>query len=275
MKKKYLKIIALTVAVILIIGVLHFANALNGNPISKMLAQRTADAYLAEQYPDTDYYIENLAYSFKFGCYYAHIRSESSIDTQFTLYIDMVGNLNHDTYEDVPSGSITARRLEQEYRDLTDQVFESPTFPYSCYISYGTLEIYSQEHIDDPNVTDIPDYSIVQDDLIIDHIYDPRELGAQAGHLVVYVETDIVTVEKAAEIILDIRKKFDEANIPFRAMDFVLQFPRPEEGPRPDEDVRVENFPYEDIYEDGMVDRVAAANAERQAYYARQDAKGK
>ena len=38
MKKKHIKIIALIIAIILIIGLGVFANALLGNPISKMLA---------------------------------------------------------------------------------------------------------------------------------------------------------------------------------------------------------------------------------------------
>ena len=63
MKKKVLKFIALIIAIALIVGVFWFANALNGNPISKWLAQRAASAYLEEQYPDTDYYIERLGFS--------------------------------------------------------------------------------------------------------------------------------------------------------------------------------------------------------------------
>ena len=50
MKKKTLKIIALITAFILIIGLSWFANALLGNPISKMLATNTAKKHLAETY---------------------------------------------------------------------------------------------------------------------------------------------------------------------------------------------------------------------------------
>ena len=81
MKKKVLKIIALIVAIALIICIGLTANSLNGNPISKMLARRGANNYLEEHFPDTDYYIEDLGFSFKFTGYYAHVRSESSIDT--------------------------------------------------------------------------------------------------------------------------------------------------------------------------------------------------
>lgn len=272
MKKKFWKIVALVIAWALIVGIAAFANSLVGNPISRMMAKHTVEKYLAETYADTDYYVEKLGFSFKSVDYYAHIRSESSMDTQFTLYIDMWGRLFWDTYDDVLSGSITARRLEQEYRDLTDQIFDSPTFPYTCDIAFGTLEIHPREAIDNPEITDIPDYSIIAEDLILDKIYDPRELGAQAGHLIVYVDSDSLTYEAAAQILLDIRAEFDEANIPFRTIDFTLQYPRPEEGPRSDEYIGVENFPYEEIYEEDLAARIAEADAELKAYRAILDA---
>lgn len=275
MKKKVLKIIALILAIALIIGICWVANALNGNPISKMLAKKGAQKYLQEHYSNTDYYIEELSYSFKFGNYYAHIRSHSSIDTQFSLNIDMIGNVYFDTYEDVLTGAITARRVQEEYRALTDQIFESPNFPYPEGICYGSLELNPQGALDDPYVTGIPSYTLVYEDLILDKVYDPRELGAQAGHLIVYVDSDTISYELAAKIMLDIRNEFDKANIPFVAIDFMLQYPLPEEGPRPDEYVWVENFLYEDIYEDGLVDRIVEADAALRAYYAEQDAKYK
>ena len=275
MKKKVLKIIALVVALAMIAGIAWVANGLNGNPISKMLAKKAANEYLEVNFPDTDFYIESLGFSFKFTNYYAHVRSETSMDTQFTLYIDMIGNVYFDTYDDVLRGSITARRLEQEYRDLADQIFDNPSFPYPSDIGYGTLEIYPQEALDDPQVNDIPDYALVQQDLVLDQIYDIRELGKQAGHLIVYVESDTISFELAAQIMIGICAEFDKANIPFRTMNFVLQLPLPEEGPRPDEEVRVEDFRYEDIYEEGLIDRIKTAHDELEAYYAEQDAKYK
>ena len=275
MKKKVLKIIAFIIAIALILGICWVANGLNGNPISKMLAKKAANEYLEANFPDTDYYIEELGFSFKFTNYYAHVRSKTSMDTQFTLEIDMLGNVYFDTYESVTGGFVTARRVEQEYRELTDQIFENPSFIYKSEIQYGTLEIYPQEAFDDPHVTDIPEYALVQDELILDKIYDIRELGRQAGHLIIYVESDTISFELAAQIMLGIRAEFDKANIPFRTMDFVLQLPLPEEGPRPDEEVRVKDFQYEDIYQENLIDRIKTAHEELDAYYAEQDAKYK
>ena len=273
MKKKTLKIIAAVTAFAILAGIAWFANAMVGNPISKMLAERGAEKHLEEAYAGTDYYIERIVYSFKDGKYHAFVKSPTSMDTEFSLYITLLGKVYFDTYDSVLDGFTTASRLDQEYRALTDSILEYPSFPYSCHIGFGTLEIYPQEAFDDPNVDDIPSYAINQSTLILDKIYDIRELGRQAGHLIVYVESNTVTVEKAAEIMLDIKAIFDEAGVPFVAMDFTLQYSIPEGGQRPDEEVSVDNFPYDSIYEDGMIDRVEKADKALKAYYAEQDAK--
>lgn len=273
MKKKTLKIIALITAFILIIGLSWFANALLGNPVSKMLATNTAKKHLAETYPDTDYYIERIAFNFKSTNYYVHIKSPTSIDTEFTLYISMLGDLTLDTYDDVVNGFNTARRVDTEYRELVDTIFEHPNFPYSGRIGYGTLEIYPDEFIGNEENDEFPSYSIAQSSLELDKIYDIRELGRQAGHIIIYVEGDTVSIEKTAEMILDIKSYFDDANIPFVAMDFTLQYMKSEDGSRPDEEIHVKDFPYEDIYPEGMYDRVFEADKALTEYYSKLDAK--
>ena len=273
MKKKHLKILELVVAFASIIGLGLFANAFLGNPLSKMLAKSTAQNYLTVTYSDTDYYIDRVSYNFKDGNYNAYIKSPTSIDTEFTLSITMFGKLQWNSYEDVITGSNTARRIDQEYRELTDTLFNNPSFPYTCYIGFGTLEIYPAYLIENADLADVPSYALNQDELVLDKIYNIQELGRQAGHLVIYVEDDTVTIERAAKIMLDIKDQFDAAGIPFAAMDFTLQYPRPEEGQRPEGEVGVADFPYDEIYEDGMTDRVTEADKALKAYYEEQDAK--
>ena len=270
--KKYLKILALIVAIVLVVGLVWFANALNGNSISKMLAKRTGEKYLSETYVGTDYYIERVNYNFKDGNYHVFIKSSTSIDTEFTLIITMLGEFCYDTYESVVNGSNTARRIEMEYRELVDSVLESPIFPYHSDITYGTLEIYPEEALENLETNEIPTYALNQNELVLDKIYDVRVLGKQAGHLIVYVDNNRVTFDDAAEIMLNIKKIFDDAAVPFVAMDFVLQYPRPEEGRRPEGEVRVENFLYEKIYEEGMVERVREAHEALDEYYKEMDA---
>ncbi len=275
MKKKLLKILPLCLAILLLTGCCAAANSFWGNPVSKALAGRAAKAYLAQQFADTDYRVERVGYSFKFGCYFAHIRSESSVDTQFSLSIDMRGQVYADSYDDVLSGAVTARRLEQAYRDLTAQVLDDDAFPYPGDIRFGTLEICPQEAFDDPQVTNISSYALVQQELVIDREYDIRQLGRQAGHLIVYVDGGDVTAQAAAEMLLAIRALFDEADIPFRSIDLTLHHPLPQEGPRPEGSVSVSDFAYEDIYAQDLEQRVAAADKALKAYYAALDAEEK
>lgn len=267
--KKFYKIAALVLALALMAGIGLFANSLVGNPVSKLLAQRTAEAYLAQTYGGTDFYVEDLGFSFKDGHYYAHIKSPSSMDTWFTLYITMGGRLTQDTYPDVLSGSTTARRLMDGYRALADTVLESPAFPYESEIAFGDLEIIDRAWL---GGEDVPDYALIEDQLELDKLYDIPALGAKAGHLVIYVSDETVTVERAAEIMLDIKSLMDDGGVPFYVMDFTLQHPRPTpDAPRPEGSIRILNFPYADIYKEDMINRVQTAYRDTMAYYAERD----
>lgn len=267
MNKKFWKILALVAALALIMGLGWFANAFLGNPLSKALATHTAQNHLSQTYGDTDFYIERITYSFKDGSYHAFIKSPSSVDCQFSFTLDMLGQLRLDTYEDVLDKVYTARRVDQEYRELTDTVIESPSFPYPDGICYGRLEIYPREAMEDPEVTDVPAYAIVQEELVLDKIYDIPQLGARVGKLIIYIDSDTVSVEEACRVMLEVRALFDEAGIPFAAMDFMLEYPLSEDGEQRDEVIWVKDFLYEDIYEEDMVERVLQADQARQAYY--------
>ena len=274
MKKKWLKMGALFAALVIILGLGWFANALVGNPVSKWLAARTAEKHLEKVYGDTDFEIERLGFNFKDTDYYAHIMSPSSEDSSFSLRIDMLGRLRWDTYESrVLSGNNTADRLYMEYRELADTVFESPYYPFTSFITYGDLRVaFNVPEGVEPSAVGY----LMPEKLVLDKKYDIRELAAKAGNLVVYVEDDVVTVERAAEVLLELKTLFDTENVPFHAIDFVLEYPRkPEGGTTKEGRVNVEGFLYSDIYEEGLVERVKTADDALNAYYAEEDAKNK
>ncbi len=270
MKRKIIKITEAVVSVALILVIVFFANAFFGNPVSRALAKSTAEKYLAETYDGTDYYIDDVRFNFKTGAYHAFIKSPSSIDTEFSLYMTMSGKLRLDTYEDVENRFTTAQRLDAEYRKLTDSVFESADFPYSCSISFGSLEIHPDEYINS-GYDDIPDYAINQKELELDKVYDINELGKKAGRLVIYVESDTVTAEKAAETMLGIKGVFDAEGVSFAAMDFVLEHLKPASGDKAGEEVRVENFSYDEITEEGLAERIAEADKVLREKYEQMD----
>lgn len=272
MKKKWLKIGAFVLALGLLLGIGWFANSLMGNPVSEHLARKTAEDYLGEVYYEKDFYIESINYSFKDGNYYAHVESSTSEDSSFTLSMDGFGALLWDSYESrVLLGQNTSDRLYKEYRALTDAVFEGPFYPFTSFIAYGELEFITKAYIQKGEI--ISEHAIVTEELELDKEYDIRELGAKAGHLVVYVEDDTVTVERAAEVLLELKYLMDTSGVPFYCIEFVLEYPRLEEGGTSKEGrVETMDFLYADIYEEGMVERVRVANEEAMAYHAEQDA---
>ena len=270
MKKKILKILAFVLALALIVGVCIFANNLVGNPISKMLATKTAEKYLEEKHPGKDYVLEGVTFNFKFICYNAYFQSPSSPDSSFTLMLGMDGKIVHDYYEgQVVNRENTARRLGNEYRAAVGKVLENPAFPYQLDIGYGDLEFISEEYKDAPEV---PDYALITNDLELDGIYDINDLGAKAGKLTIYLWDDTMTVERLAEIMLDMKKMLDDAGVRFYIMDCVLQYPKPEEGEWKQDRVEVIDFLCSDIYEEGMAERVLAANDAAGDYHDKMDA---
>ena len=270
MKKKFLKIAALSTAILLIFAVIFFANAFVGNPISKWAATNTAKEYLADTYSGRDFEVERVAYDFKSGNYYAYVTSPTSIDSHFSLGIDMWGNLQSDYYADrVTNGLNTAGRINEQYGARVDSVLDNQAFPYTAQIGFGDIAFIEREYADND---DVPPYAIVTEELVLDAFYDIDELGAKAGIITIYLEDEVVSYERAAQILLDIRKIFDSAGVKFYAVNFVLEYPQIEDGTKQDDRIEVIDFLYTNIYEIELIGRVQAADEAAAAYYAEQDA---
>ena len=269
--KKYIRIIGIVWGIALISVLIWFGNVMIGNPVSHAFASKAAKAFLSDRFSGTDYQMERITYSFKDGRYHAFMTSPTNIDGDFSVCFSMLGEYCYDTYDSVLDGWNTAQRLESEYRKLTDTILNDPALPYDntqiYSIMFGRLEIYPKEAFEDPNATDVPEYAILLEDLELNKIYDIKELGAKAGHLILYVDNDTISVEETARIMLDFRSMFDEAGIPFYAMDFVLRHPRTEDGKSDDEEIRINDFLYQDIYEEGLADRIEIAIEQTAAYY--------
>ena len=270
MKKRILKIVAFCLAVALTIGVCSFANGLVGNPISKMMARRTAEKHLETNYADTDYAIKKLSYSFKDGGYYAYISSPSSMDGHFTLRISMSGKLTNDDYSSrVENHGNVANRLYFEYREMVDSVLTSYAFPYEISMGYGSLE-FDREI----GTEDLSENAVKRNELVNDRFYNINELGITNGKLVLYIDDDTVTHEKAAEILLKTKELMDMAGISFYSVYFCLRYPPydpAESYKRPEGEIAIRTFLYTDIYEEDMTERVTKAVEDTQNYYKEQD----
>ena len=154
---------------------------------------------------------------------------------------------------------------------VTINISLSSSFFFTLYedIGFGDIEFIPTEYAKDPSV---PDYAIIIEDLKIDGEYDINELGSKAGKLTIYIDDETVSYERLAELILEIKKIFDDANLKFYALDFVLEYPKNENGTKKEGRVEVRDFLYADIYEEDMIERVKASDKAANEYYAEQDA---
>lgn len=273
--KKTMKIISGIIAFVIIGALLFFANAFLGNPVSKMIAKNATKNYIEENYKNRDFVIDEVRYNFKNSGYNAYIKSPSSVDTHFSVYVSMGGEVYRDSYESVINGWNTYERIDKEYAEMVDKVLLSDEFPLVSHIHYGEIKLIE-------NVRDIEvefygsNYGIKLTELKLDKEYDVKELAKTAGNIVYYAEDEEVSFEKAAVYLLKLKEFFDEKNIPFYAIDFILENPKGEEGYTEDDfRVYVANFLYSDIYEDGLESRIEVAHNALMEYYREQDAKMK
>lgn len=279
--KKICKIFALVIALVLAGGVLMFANALVGNPISKAIVKHRAETFLEERFSDTDYAISKIDYNFKDGDYYVRITSPTSEDSAFSISYTMSGKYKYDTYDqNVVGRENTFRRLDEEYRKRCEELLQSRDFPYRDALGWGFGNFFDSAYPpEDPSAERMPGVTpepFPISSLELDAAYPIGELGAKYGLVVLDIEIDERTPEKAAEILLATKQLMTSGETPFFSIDLTLSPIRDEydnyaEGTR----IYIENFSWDDIYEDGLLERVQTAIEETNAYYDWLNSQGK
>lgn len=278
--KKAGKIICILFCAAIILTALYFTFAFLGNPVSWLLAKNGSTQYLEENFSDTDFVISKVGYNFKTGGYYAKVDSPSSQDSYFTIYTNGWGQYEYDTYESVTNGSNTLSRIDREYNALVDGVLAKGIYPFDTSIVIGELRIagltevfsYTDENGDIQHYTMDKEYGLNRSELILDKEYDTHALGAAHGHIVLYVHDPVVSIERAVELLLEIKEYLDESKVPFHAIDFHLCEPRNEEGQMVGDQISVYDFLYSDIHEEGLTDRVQENWDAVQKHHAIQDA---
>lgn len=269
--KRKVKIVLAIIAVICLGFGLWIANGFYGNPVSKMIAGNAAKKHIAATYADTDLVVDEVFYNFKSGDYEAKIKSPSSIDTHFTVSVNL-NKVRYDSYEDdVLSGWNTYIRIDSEYMKMVERIFDSPNFPIKSDIDFGTIPI---EEIEYDTPFDQPDFGLKLAELELDKIYDVKEIAKTKGHIIYYAQDEDVSFEKASELLLLLKQLLDDAAVPFYAINFNLEKPRTEDGgPRPDNIwINTANFLYDDIVADGLAERLEKAHNELTEFYEEQDA---
>lgn len=270
--KKRTKIIAGIGAFVLIGVILFFASAFVGNPVSKFMANRSGKAYIEETYPDMELERDKAVYSFKDGDYYVRVKSPTSIDTHFSLSITSTGRVRRDSYEDdVLSKFNTWRRVDREYRDMVSSVFQSVDFPYDSKIGYGGIKLKEKDLYNGFGASS----GLSLEELELDKIYDIKELGRKSGDIVITMEDEQVNVERASEVLINIKDFFDQKDVPFYVVDFSLEEPKTEDKVKFEDRERVDvgEFLYSDIYEEGLIERLEKSAKDLQDYYEKEDSK--
>ncbi len=271
--KKFFKILAVVCGAVILGVILWLYLGFFGNPVSKILAKNSAEKYVAENYPNC--HIENVGYNFKDGNYFANIQKEGSEDTNFFVYTDWLGKIGYDSYESyVTSGHNTVNRMMMEYRGLLDAAIPQEDVDYTLDIFYGDIlnDYYGKDYYngDTENIVNMP-----QEEIILDKQYDYSDISYKYGYVCLYVCDENVSVDRACEILLEVKQRLDRQNLGFHCIDFVLQLPRDKDGTPNDDETRIniDYFLWDDIYEEGLEERVQTAHDKLTAYYAAEDAK--
>lgn len=260
----FVKFICLLLAIALLLFGGYVAMSFFGNPLVLLSVNDAAEAYINEKYPDRNFVVEDAFFDFKLVDYVVNIHDPDLVDCYFSLYYDAEGKLVSDTYADgYLSGFNTGARIDGAYRSLTDTVFNSEAFDFNASIAYGIIE-FTDKADGDPD----REYSIPYSSLTLNGEFTTKEYGERAGALVIYIVTEDVSAEAMASTLLAIREVFDAANVPFRAIDLTLTV----EEYRANEGISILAFDYEDIYEEGLMERVNTAIDETEQYYDRLDA---
>lgn len=269
--KKSVKVLAGAVAFLLIFIIIVFANSTLGNPVSKMIATKNVKEYINKNYSHLDIEVGEVFYNFKDGDYHVNITSPTSKDTHFSISVTPFGKIKYDYYENNVLGKYnTYYRLNSEYGDEVEKLIGKDEFLYKGEIYFG--EIIDKEisrHEDYNNIS----YGINLKDLELDKDYDLYKLGKEAGHIVFYAEDDDVSIKKDSEILLYIKKMFDEQNISFYAIDLTLDKTKlkDDEVSLDEEGINILQFLYEDIYEENLEDRVKQSVENTKTYYEKLD----
>ena len=218
-----------------------------GNPLTCLKTGAEVSDYLAQNYGD-DYKIASLRYH-RFGhekIYSCRVEKIGSKDVIFDVFAYPGGeNISDNYHRYVADGTRTRFGINDEYKAKVKPL----------------LEKVDGLHIHDADFRAIPDEL-----LIIDKEYDIDEISAEYGTLVLSFEEETGGLTEFAEKLLEIRKFCDDNGIKFAYIDLDAVKNNQYTG-----GISIDGFPYKDITEDNLENRIATADDERQYYQNWQD----
>lgn len=261
---KVKRIIAFLIGTALLGTILYLYFGFNGSFLVKLYVNSCAQDYIEETYQNEQLNIDEVVYNFKDGLYYVKVSKPNSQDIHFSISYTWNGTRRYDEYENmVLSKWNTMTRLDMEYRDLVQEVLTKQDFPLPITdIAYGDLQEMEDavKYVNNKNL--YTPFGIDTKSLKIDGHYDIKELGKIAGVLTLYVEDEEVSIDKATQYLILLKDYMDKNNIPFYAVDFVLQKPN-----RNEESINLIKFLYKDIQGEDLKKKVEENYQKTQQYY--------
>lgn len=238
---KKIRILAGLGGLVLLILLLIVTMAFTGNPISKLLANRTADKYIEDNYPDLKLTKEDSFYNFKDGNYLVKYLDEESLDIHFNIETDYLGRLRYDGYqEDVLSKWNTRMRLDEEYGNYVESIVRGN-------LDYDFDMIIAGTFGDEENKEDLSQLEIDMD-------FDLHNLPFKE-YLTIYMYEDKRSWDRLAEVILEVDSLMEEEDLNILEYTIVLQEERDEEGRRR-ESLGVYEFPKGDLDSEDLPKRL-------------------
>lgn len=256
---KVFKVIAAVVAFAMTAGLLWFANGLLGNPVSYLIVKNNAKKYVAENYAEDGYELTKVTYNFKSGAYIASVEKPDSEDCIFGLSYAMSGELKYDAYQTrVVDGLNTRNRLYRNYFNLIETTTDTHVLPYSCD---GQLifKFDGYDYLNEPL-----EFGLSKDILVPDAQYDINMLGEQAGLLNVLAVEEVLTPEKAAEILLEMDSFMEQNGVRFHSISINILSP----DENSEEYYLIEFFPRSEIHSDDLVELVKQNHQKTEEFYA-------
>ena len=229
-----------------------------GNPVSAALAKRNAQTYLNAEYGADEtgsgkcaYQVNKAHYWNKSYQYIVEAVKEGSPDSTISLTYGMTGNYIEDDAESVlQDKSNTLYRMNEEYDNLVREAVAGTKYDHETIkenFCFGIIKTVDEMEKNVPGVN--PSL------LTLDQEFDYGRVGTTAGKIILSLCTDPATDEGIADNLLEIRRILDDAGIGFAAVTVKLG---EEDEAGNSRAIGVEDFPYDEIYAEGLVERVRA-----------------
>ncbi len=233
MKKIILRVLAASIAFV-IIGVLFtFTSAFVGNPVSKAIATHKINAYVEKNFNDMDLSLTKTTYNFKDSGYYAKAQSKTSIDTHF--HVSYSNGKVTDTYkEDVLGGFNTYIRLDQEFNDIIESLIEK-----NLSYEYDMIIAELSKGID-----------LITNILPLDMELDTKHLPVD-GSITVYLYSEDISWENVAKVSLELDQLMKTNDIKIKQYSVILE-PKSEIERKNGESKGIYDFPAEMLTQDNL-----------------------